>query len=804
MMRQRLAAGLLVLLLLAPTALAADPVPLWWSPYNAQVGVTGISLAAEGTTVGAALAALPLGGGGNVGTVPRVVTSDLSILDTGTGWIMNGTGTSQTPPGRTHVAVSRDGSTIASLGNDTNPNARPPEPPGGLPDDPTNPPIPGSPTASDSLLRLSYQRAPAGANFSQGRAANHTVVLDGYAAGLLLSDDGRHVVVATNDGPRLTVRGFTLTPNGLASSFVYRLDGNVTGIAASGDLGRVYASARLSEGNLTRGVLLLIPYSTGAAVSSFVDRSADNTTFRNVVSSRDGNRVLVGTGDGRLLLFQPAGNVLGEPQTATVGGPADAVGPIAISSDGTRAAAASAARTLTHYDLTVGMRSIWSAATPTPATLAYNRTGGLLLAGASDGLTAYGDADSGSLWRVAGDARSVSVNAAGDLLVIGRSSLILGMALARNVSIEHVGGSDTAPAKLVRPGGTVTWDLNVRNHGATPENLRLESAADPTFRLAFEPATVYLKPGETRRVTVTAEADRAFERSRTFNVSAVALTSNVRDETTLSMGLLATANVSFIADVPPITATPGETSTILLGVQNRGLKDASVGIRARQTVTLGAPWDVAVDPASFVIAPTSLTTVRVDVTPPANAPNGTSVALTLTLEGQDVSDSVTIQLRINPNVGLEIDASVRTKFVQPGAMAHYNVTVKNTGSLPRLFEAYYDLVPAEGGAARAWSVDMPIGEFSLNAGDARTIPVRILAPRDVTPSDHVAVRITARVIPLNDTEAPVAGNVTLFARGAAPVPEEDDPDDNLVPGPGIALVGALIATAALLRRRRRA
>ena len=46
------------------------------------------------------------------------------------------------------------------------------------------------------------------------------------------------------------------------------------------------------------------------------------------------------------------------------------------------------------------------------------------------------------------------------------------------------------------------------------------------------------------------------------------------------------------------------------------IKDAAVGVRARQTVTTGQPWNVTIDPASMNLGPNSITTVRVVITAP--------------------------------------------------------------------------------------------------------------------------------------------------------------------------------------------
>ena len=795
----RLAALAALALLLAPAALAADPEPLPWSPYNATSGaVVAVALAAEGTTLAAALGPPVLAP--NVGATPRVVLTDLAILDLGVGFAQNGTTYANPPLGRSHVAVSRDGTSVASLGIDTKapPPPDPNSPPLPNPDDPN---APGAP--SERALRLVHQRAPAGGNFSSGPARDSSAYLDGTAVALLVSDNGNRVAVATQEPGFLSIWAYHVTGSGLSLGARYRAEGNVSGLAGDGALTRLYAAATVPQGNGTRGAVLVLPFGQAAPTTSYADASAANTTMRSVAASRDGNLLAAGTAAGRLLVFDATGGVLGEPRVLPLS--PDPVFPLVVSEDGQRVAAASG-RNLTHADVSAGgLRAVWKAVTPSPATsLSYNRTGGLLAATVpGEGVVAYGEGGPEVVWRNAGAAVSVSLNAAGDVVAFGRNSLVVAMRIPRGLALEHAAGGDNGPLRLVKPGGNATWELVVRNTGAAPEMVVLHGPSEPSLRLYVDPAVAYVRPGESKRVTLVAEALPSFVGGRTFNLTALSVTSSARDDTTVRVGLQTQANVSLRLNETELTVTPGEPVTLLVGIQNNGTRDAAVGIRATQRVTAGAPWEVVLDPASLTLAPASRTTVRVVVTPPEDVANGTSLALTLSLEGQDVSDSATVTLRINPTVGLEVNALGRVRFIKPGEVGAYNVTVTNTGSLPGTFGAYYDLIPPEGATPRAWTVEMSTAPFELAPGASRTIPVGIRAPFDVTPADRVSVRVTAQLEALNDTGAPLLGNVTLFANGEAPVPTAGTgAGDSGIPGPAPLVLVAALACLALLRRRR--
>ena len=126
-------------------------------------------------------------GGTTSGAVPH--PGDLAIFDAENGFAYNGTGASQdgsgntAPLGRELVAVSADGTTVASLGVDTK---------GG----------------GGTGLKLYYQRAPAGARFTPATtASNVSLFLYGAPAGVLVSADGSRVVVGISGG-ELGIRGF--------------------------------------------------------------------------------------------------------------------------------------------------------------------------------------------------------------------------------------------------------------------------------------------------------------------------------------------------------------------------------------------------------------------------------------------------------------------------------------------------------------------------------------------------------------------------------------------------------------------
>lgn len=772
-----LALAALFLLPLVPTAAAGVPEPRSWAPYDAVSEVAAVALASEGATLAAALRqALNAPAGTGVPGVPgagsaRVAQTDLAILATDSGFARNGTTASPSPLGRSHVAVSRLGDVVASLGNES----RVGTPPAGA-------------------LTLYYARVPQGAAWTVPPTADLAVRIDQTPVGLALSDDGNRVAVLTTDGANYTLRGFTFSGASLDSAFDIRAAGTPYGLAASRDLSRLVVAAQLPEGDNRYGGLLVYPFAQAQPLQVHHDRTANNTSFRSAGASADGARIVGGTADGRVVLLAA------EPVVHKLG--ADNVTALAVSADGSRVSAA-AGTTLGHFDATSGLRLLWNAtlASP-PANLALNQTGGILavaVPGSGGGAFAYGDKDGQPIWRFQGDTRGVALNANGTEVAFAQRTFVSAARIPRAIVFEYPGGAKTGITQVAAANGTVRFELTVRNPGAAPERVVFEGPSDANLRVAPDPAVVLVNPGAIERVLLNVTVGPGFTGSRVFNVSARAQGADLVDNATLSVAVESRAEISLFLNETEVLAEAGVTSTLLLGIINNGTRDAAVGLRATQSVSQGAPWNLSVERTSFNVLPGTRQSVRVMMTPPADVANGTSNRVTFVLEGPNVSEVRQVTYRINPKLSLEVNATGLVKFVEPGRTAFYNVTVKNTGSLARQFEAYYEVASTGG---KDWPVEISTEPFRLEGGAQRQVPVRIVAPLDITQEDRTSIRVFVRSLPEQVNETVVAGNVTLYANYQAPRPTTTTPTGNAVPFPTPLLALAVAAIAATALRPR--
>lgn len=771
-----------MLLMLVPATEAAAPTVAPGFPYNAVGESTAVALAREGTTVAVALGPASVStGSGSLPTVPSpgetFRRTDLAVLSTEYGFARNVTTTSVVAPGRTHVAVSDDGAAIASLGRDG-----------------------GSQQSAEP--QLWYGRVPAGGNWTTSQAYERRVTLVGNATALGMSADGSRVAALMRDATGYVLYGWTYSGATLDAAFEVRAPGTARGLAWARDLSRLVVVGQFPEGNATYGAAFLYSFGGREPLASFYDRTANGSELRGAALSGDAGLLALGAADGRVLLFRGARDAFAEPVILATG--ATPAANVTFSEDGARLAVANG-MTLTHLDTTAATpRVVWNATVPGQniTGLSYNRTGGILVVGASGsggGAFAYSDVDAEPIWRLLGDTRGVAIDRAGARVAYAQRALVSAAVIPRAFTLELATGGKEAPQRSLTVPGSTVFELTLRNLGAAPESIAFETAATEVS-VSTTPAVIVVKPDAIQRVNLTVSAT-SLVGARIFNVSARALSSGLVENVTLSIAPQPTLDVKLRLNETQVIARPGETSSILVGIVNNGTVDVGVGLRVTQSVTSGPAWNLTLGQNGTITALRGTrTNVHLSITPPTNVENGTTSVVDVVLEGANVSDRARVTFRINPTLGVEVNATGITRFIEPGKRAVYNVTVTNTGTLPRQFEAYYTVTTDDG---LSWGVDMQAQTFNLDALAKRNIPVTVVAPADAQPNQRVSVMVFARSLPEQANETIVTDNVTLYAIAIPPKPTTTTPTGDGIPGPApLAVVAAALVVALLARRRR--
>ena len=790
----------LILLPLVPTAQAVGPETRW-PAYNAGSDVNAIVIAREGRTIAAALAAPPYTTGGTAPTIscaatpsglptqptPACARTDLIVLDHDHGYAQNLTYYDITktpptlPPGRSLVAVSRDGTAIASVGPEY------------------------QQTTNANRTRLYYSSIPAGGNWSTPGSFNRSIDLGSADAqsggfvpdivGLALSDDGRRVAVLYGFGDQYALRGWTFTGGSLNGAMNLSAPGIPRALAASGDLSRMIVAGQFPQGNLSYGGAHVLPFAQGTPLATWFETSANNTDTRSAASSRDGTVVAVSDVLGKVYVFHDA-----TLQAPTVANATAQPANLSMSEDGSRLAAF-ATKSLVVLDTTSGATPLWNTTSGAQSIsgVALSGTGGVVLvggAGTGGAVVAYGEDDARPLWQIPGDTRAVAIDSAATRIAYAQRASIGAASVPHTLTMELAGGGRVSAQRIVTSPGNTSFEVTLRNDGGAAERVVFEESA-PGVSIASA-APFIVRPGDVLRTNVTITIEAGLVGPRVFNVSARSLGSNAIDNVTLAIAPAPTLDVRLLVDSTDVIAQLGRTTESLLTIVNNGTGDANVTVRATQSVSGGVLWNLSLSEPSVTALRGTRTSVKVLMTPPANAENGTSASVDFTLEGPGIFDTARVVYRINPSLAVEVNATGVTKFISPGERAFYNVTVTNTGSLPRQFELFYTIASSDG---RNWGVDMQTQTTRLEPLERRVMPVVIVAPADAQPDERVAVVVSARSLPETVNETLVTDNVTLYGIAVAPKVTSTTPVGNGVPGFVPLAAIAAFALVALLRRR---
>lgn len=813
------AATLLLTLPFASLVSAAEPVPPapeGWSPYDTLARTHALAFARAGTTIAVALDTYnPATSGASctLGVCPPGTSSqqftvpDLAIVETSYGWARNGTGNTggAQPLGRVAVAVTPDGRTVASIGYDRSGSSSPIL-------DPSNPGLPGSPgntcPGPACTWRLYVDRAPAGGNFSSASSTTMVATLadpsTANVRGLALSADGSRVVVLTDDGMSFNLTAYNVAGTQLAHAFHLSFRGAGNGLAGDATLNRVFVGGALFETatNQTRAALVSVDYASGAQAGQPYVEGANGTAVMTLSATPDGRLVALGTNTGRLSIVDlAAGRLAGAYQAASVSEP---VGMVALSPEGTHLALSAAGRLATFRLAGGAPTPAWSTATAGHVnSLSYNATGAILVAsinnGTASGVYAYGEESATPFWTEPGEVFDAKINDAGTQVAYRQSHIVKSERLTRGFALEYPNGAHVGPVRPLRAGAATIFDMVVRAPSSVPETVALATTSNPFLVATIDPAIVTVRPGEARHVNVTLAATPQFTGTQSVNLTATGLSTFGSDAATLSVSFEGVANITFLVNQTEFVVTPGQPTEATLAVVNNGTSDAAVGLSYSQHVSQGAPWGLTVDQTSFRLPQGSITPIRIVVTPPLDTLNGTNDAILFNLEGPNVSDSITLHFRVNPHLGVHLVSHGGVKFISPSTSAVFNVTVTNNGSIARQFTAFADQVPTSN---KYWTVEVPQAPFRLDPGASRDLAIRVIAPGDISASDHTVITLRMRSVPEVANETFVEDNVTLFASYQAPPTPTASSTPSAIPFPALPLAIAAAALAAVVVRRR--
>jgi hypothetical protein len=387
-----------------------------------------------------------------------------------------------------------------------------------------------------------------------------------------------------------------------------------------------------------------------------------------------------------------------------------------------------------------------------------------------------------------------------------RSSVLSGRVLHRNLSLEQ------ADPITVTPGGVARGNVTFHNQGAAILQLTPVVAADG-LQARAQPETPTLLPGERTEVTFTVEAvSDAAPGDRSVPVDLQA-EPGVATEATIAVEVTSRPNVSLElaeGEVSDRDVTQGQTVNVRLDLRNRGNAEATVSLNLLQTVD--DPWPSRVAPNETVTVPaSSLTTARVEIDVPAGVPDGTENRVILSGESEQGASAVQVNLTVNPFQVVRIRPDTISQQMAPGATTPYDFTVENLGSVEADVRLRLQPLDADGEPClpTAWGLTPGASRVTVPAQGSQPVRVEVTAPAEV-PVPEVengtagctddAQRPSLRVELQGVSDDGSRDSSVLFANVDPALADDEQPEQNREPAPGLALVAAVLAGAAVLAR----
>lgn len=764
--RLLLLAGLAGLLAAAGTALGAAPPEAGWSPASFPADVQDLSLAADSD-----MAVVGLEDPGQDGDPLHFLTLDAGAVSSHDNTFLTSTA------GVDAVAASDDGTGfVAGVDRTDGPNV------------------------------YFFDRSGA-----ENGTESWSEELQRGVTSVAITPDGDRVAVGTSDGSTGAV--YLLDTTGEGTFLIeHDADGPVHDVALGAQGDWVVAGGEVVENGTTQANVLLFRETSGQTpVDTYSDEATLPAVVRTVAVTPDGSLVLAGTAGGNLASFANDGGTLSEPDVNALGG--TQVADASVDPDGTRVAAG--ATNGVHLLDRVGdgpdLEVRWSADTPAAvSSLATSRDLAYAVAavpGSAGGVFAYHADRPEPIWNLSADAELAA--AAGDAshVLAARDGNVTGYALHRAVEAGFpVGGTladEPGTVPRTEPGTAVTVSVGVRNLGSLADAYDVFARTTGDWDLSLDRHQVDALPEETAVVNLTAEPGDVEAGRHEIHVEVV---SAADDEVT--------ANVTVLVDVEGETAItltrqgpnasrpvePGDRTRAFFTVQNLGNERANVSVFTRLTPTSQPSWSIAHAPNRVgPLGPGETTsfTVRVDV--PEDAPDGDTRDLTVSVEAQGSSDSSTLRYVVNPFRDVRIEVDPPNRLVNATVPGYFNVTVENLGSVSTDFKILFS---RQVSGTQGWAIEVQRRAFVVDAGDSRTLPMVIHAPKNGVIDDRVVVKVQAVPADLADQLDPdIQDNETVSAVFADLPDEDDEPVLDRIPGPGAgaALAAGLAGAAARAR-----
>ncbi|MEM3341981.1 MAG: hypothetical protein QW728_04745, partial [Thermoplasmata archaeon] len=373
--------------------------------------------------------------------------------------------------------------------------------------------------------------------------------------------------------------------------------------------------------------------------------------------------------------------------------------------------------------------------------------------------------------------------------------LSLGSYAVYNISLKNNEPSAEL-AKNAEPGETVTYKLNLTNHGfgwseAThvfKDTIKLVAFNPeyPNWTVTLSSEYVTLIGGQSTVIEVFVRAPKDGYPGYSAPIRIRAESVNDR-KANASVITLTTLIVRYDVSISCVDKThlieAGGQTNYTVKIVNLGNVNDTFNIRL-QPADLGpgyAAWVSRPTVALGTDVRTNWVEVTVTVSVPDNVPSGERIELVVvvtSVHDPAASDSVTTTTLISPEFFLEMTCTDNVKYVDPGNYAAYNITVRNKGN------AADTVIFAVINNPKKWIVDIRAStQIAFSGPGSVTIPVYVYAPRTALAGELDEVKFSCwSLTDANINDAVSTTTIVNRICNLSITSAEKDPQDNYEPG----------------------
>lgn len=408
------------------------------------------------------------------------------------------------------------------------------------------------------------------------------------------------------------------------------------------------------------------------------------------------------------------------------------------------------------------------------------------------------------LWTVPGGP-VVSVNRTGLGIAVGQTgasgttgaqtSQLSAREVHRSASIQFPGETPS-----VSPGGVALVNVSVSNDGAAILNATLTQPDGQEIRVTPAIDRFRQLPGTSRTVeaTLTVPSD-ALPGPRNATVT---LESRPPVDASGNVTVEVGSRTSVGVEIEPgtledQTVVQGQTVTVRFLVRNEGNAEARVRLGVQQALSQGSTWPIELSPDGTITVPRDTrTTVRMDVTVPEDAADGTRNRIVFRARTDQGVSASTTTLTVNPFESLSLTPQSVTKKVAPGGQASYSFELSNLGSVPANVSLDAQAIHANGTVfvPTEWGVAISRSQVNLDASQSTTVTLELTGPQNATTGESLRVQVLAA------TDGGARASSVAYGNVDEALAEEPTDEPKRDPIPLWAPLAALLAAGLLLRR----